>query len=1008
MHRSFATFQACITLVGLSAAFAIATSQRISAQNLELPVVTSPAMLEANAIERAYSQEALSARLRRDRDPALGVLLLKAVALAKNGRTRNEIILAITEARQAWEITKATGLRQDWEIDEDYTTLIRHVGALAGASYDPVRGSILGEAAADIGIMTTEAFMRDGEILAASRRLGVTYGTIRQSEEMLTKLVYERYRDDPIFREVYDEQFASQVGFVPTDDPMTVSKGFPEFAEQENIREILQLLVVGDANVTLTNTERQQLLGAFSGILGEFDRENDARIAELSATAGRSSQMLEVLLKDQFDAAKQARQDTEERIVFEGRRAALYLATTTLGFIDPELGRQSTTLASAAVEVNRAIKAYDAASKLGKDLSGYASLALTGNLVGTALSLIDAFGSSESSADELIMQEIAKIRQDIADLRINMNERFNIVDTKLDVIYGRLDAGFRDLSLHLERKTGRSLRLVREELIDIQAQQSTINDLIWSRLRLITFYLDEDFYNCVERRLNTIEPISSDRYLDCEQLLGRRLSPSLLGAAQVDVDGGEDPAGRAKELRDNPHGMFRSSLRSYEELAGLESLGPVVGPEQWVIATEAYDTFIDSWPEWRNLILDFNFDDALLEGDRLRSAINTLQSGFVAYSNQQDSPSIEAIVASLHENGEVFARILETEELDYYTSIERPDLHLTEKGTPIELRDIRIEPMRASNPHNLACHQFAMSGVLEPPSGLQAKVPREFREAVDLGVGALVYCVKHHYAQPIAEIVQGIAPDDNQMYEVYVTPAGEGPYTAIVSVAFAWDGSNCGGVKSDQSDYATIVWEATITDQERKAGGIGIWAPPPLSSFWTDDWRTRFMSTVDAATIASAENKVRPSAYSVMQDCLSAALRPVVEGRLRELRQSLSEDLYEQFEQSSDLKNADGSIDLATATLGHWVWAAYNDRLPASDLLSALATGGIRPPSIEDSVVKAKEGALPAWEAVEIYRADLAAYVAFLRSDRLRRHLAPGGDSFGINAVMARMPGEEQ
>lgn len=65
----------------------------------------------------------------------------------------------------------------------------------------------------------------------------------------------------------------------------------------------------------------------------------------------------------------------------------------------------------------------------------YAGVTSTASLVSGVLGLVDLLGDGPPSADQQIFDQIAGLRQQVEDLRVQMNARFDIVDAKLDTIF---------------------------------------------------------------------------------------------------------------------------------------------------------------------------------------------------------------------------------------------------------------------------------------------------------------------------------------------------------------------------------------------------------------------------------------------------------------------------------------------------------------------------------------------------------------------------------------------
>ncbi len=72
----------------------------------------------------------------------------------------------------------------------------------------------------------------------------------------------------------------------------------------------------------------------------------------------------------------------------------------------------------------------------------YGGVASTASLISGVLGLADLLGDGPPSADQQIFDQIAGLRQQVEDLRVQMNARFDIVDAKLDTIFDTMVAAF--------------------------------------------------------------------------------------------------------------------------------------------------------------------------------------------------------------------------------------------------------------------------------------------------------------------------------------------------------------------------------------------------------------------------------------------------------------------------------------------------------------------------------------------------------------------------------------
>lgn len=72
----------------------------------------------------------------------------------------------------------------------------------------------------------------------------------------------------------------------------------------------------------------------------------------------------------------------------------------------------------------------------------FAGVTATANLVSGVLGLADLLGDGPPSVDQQIFDQITALRQQVEDLRVQMNARFDIVDAKLDAIYDTMITAF--------------------------------------------------------------------------------------------------------------------------------------------------------------------------------------------------------------------------------------------------------------------------------------------------------------------------------------------------------------------------------------------------------------------------------------------------------------------------------------------------------------------------------------------------------------------------------------
>ena len=274
-------------------------------------------------------------------------------------------------------------------------------------------------------------------------------------------------------------------------------------------------------------------------------------------------------------------------------RTALGGAVALIGLAGPEaqnFGRQTLAVADAALGVQGAVDAFNAAAEIGASTS-LASLALSGNLVSVGLGLIGSVIDTGPSADEIIIEEIGKLRAQVEDLRVEMHDRFDGVHEHLDRVVERLDTGFELLS--------EDIAYVSAQLEDVQSGLQTLGANV-DRLALDLAYtyvnLSQDHAQLMEAvtGTDTIQCTDASRSSVSEEFLHRCRAhfqnlANLVAGDQTGVTPGSESGDIfLADLEAHPDRTANASLGEFKRLlassggrlAGLPRA--VVGPEAWI------------------------------------------------------------------------------------------------------------------------------------------------------------------------------------------------------------------------------------------------------------------------------------------------------------------------------------------------------------------------------------------------------------------------------------------
>ncbi len=128
----------------------------------------------------------------------------------------------------------------------------------------------------------------------------------------------------------------------------------------------------------------------------------------------------------------------EHQLKLQAADSAIYVLSTLAGFIDADVGHQIDTVAKSALQIGKSLNGWmEAVAGLnGLDkLTSLSTVVMTGNILGAVMNVVSLFGDSEPTPDQMILEEIGKLRQQVDQLRTEMHERFDRIDQELETIY---------------------------------------------------------------------------------------------------------------------------------------------------------------------------------------------------------------------------------------------------------------------------------------------------------------------------------------------------------------------------------------------------------------------------------------------------------------------------------------------------------------------------------------------------------------------------------------------
>lgn len=185
----------------------------------------------------------------------------------------------------------------------------------------------------------------------------------------------------------------------------------------------------------------------------------------------------------QAHAAALAQSKQNEQLL-EAARSGVFVLSTVVGFFDPKFGKQLGILGNAAVQVASAINKYlptVAGLGLAQALTSLSTVVLTGNLLGAVMTLLPLFIDSGPTPEQLILTEVRKLREDVARLGNNMNDRFNRVERGLNTIYQDMMVQF-DKVIQLLADISGQLNQIGHTLVTLQSRLDEIGERLFAAL----------------------------------------------------------------------------------------------------------------------------------------------------------------------------------------------------------------------------------------------------------------------------------------------------------------------------------------------------------------------------------------------------------------------------------------------------------------------------------------------------------------------------------------------
>jgi hypothetical protein len=295
--------------------------------------------------------------------------------------------------------------------------------------------------------------------------------------------------------------------------------------------------------------------------------------------------------KTQAEAKKKAE---EYQLKIDAAKAGISIISTIAGQIDPKVGKQIGAVGNATVTVadslNKWVKATAGLTTLNKIFS-LSSVVATGNMLGAVMSVISIFGPSEPPPEQLILEEIGRLREQIDQVRTEMHDRFDRIDQGLNLIYTDMHARFNQIDIQLGKINGNILE-IQQALVTLDTKLSRIER---NNFELLNTLARRPLLEAINGGLGYEErtgaPMPKAEFNAFENTLHSHATifafdPLNAGPTQRDYSDG----GLFTELSAYPLDANLNYLNGWLQVNGLPAITnkPLPSPRDWLFVSRAY------------------------------------------------------------------------------------------------------------------------------------------------------------------------------------------------------------------------------------------------------------------------------------------------------------------------------------------------------------------------------------------------------------------------------------
>jgi tetrahydromethanopterin S-methyltransferase subunit G len=581
------------------------------------------------------------------------------------------------------------------------------------------------------------------------------------SEEL--KKAHACAKTNPAVAETYDRFHGDRLKASIRDNAKTIIAKNPSLPVLKEIND----RIGPDGSITVSLNELTALTKA------EFGKIN-ATLDDIQKTVKDIDERQKVIVDYLSNQAeKQAVQELakkkaeEFQLKISAAQSGLSILTTLTAQISPERAKQVSVTGNAVLQtvvtVNGWLKAT-AGRDLQSSIFSLSSVVLTGNVLSAAMSVVSLFGPQEPTPEQMILEEIGKLRQQVNELRVEMHERFDRIDQNLNNIYTSMMQRFDQIDVQLGKVNGNVLE-VQQSLAELDLKLSRIER---NNFELLNALGRRPLLDAVNGGLSyqerTGQPMPyQPEFVSFENALhgwGAIHAFDAVNAGPTQRDYSD--AATLAELNAYPIDANINYINGWLQARGLPAISTkrLPSPRDWLFASRAYMRLAMEWPQHMQRI-DPKRGEALNQiGLELEAAMRNLSTSATATGAAGNELLFTSVIS--HYQGKVDAldaaigpvedAFMNEVRVNRLGRAEPFDVH----GYIYQKLSFRSPEARAGTCNSQGQFKFEM------PSGFEERIPNydPYNLAEYLGLGKFLGCVYDEWSN----IVQGVGDHKVVLY----------------------------------------------------------------------------------------------------------------------------------------------------------------------------------------------------------------------------------------------------